>query len=173
MIGIGELCEVSTVLSFLIFFFLMIRRPPRSTLFPYTTLFRSHLPLEVRGDLMPSAGVGVDDRRRQLGQRAARAAGAIDPSPEPGMHIAPGVGQHRLPESSPASFEPDTLPGERTPEIGAHGFGHRLPHRSLPQGPLPLEQLVEDPVAMFAELVPGLRVERFFAGGHDAELPCG
>src|SRR5438876_10121661 len=27
--------------SFLFFFFLMIRRPPRSTLFPYTTLFRS------------------------------------------------------------------------------------------------------------------------------------
>src|SRR5258708_9757401 len=26
---------------FLAFFFLMIRRPPRSTLFPYTTLFRS------------------------------------------------------------------------------------------------------------------------------------
>src|SRR2546430_11811089 len=26
----------------LVFFFLMIRRPPRSTLFPYTTLFRSH-----------------------------------------------------------------------------------------------------------------------------------
>src|SRR3712207_2930842 len=28
---------------FLIFFFLMIRRPPRSTLFPYTTLFRSRI----------------------------------------------------------------------------------------------------------------------------------
>src|SRR3712207_7383390 len=27
----------------MIFFFLMIRRPPRSTLFPYTTLFRSDL----------------------------------------------------------------------------------------------------------------------------------
>src|SRR5437870_10699686 len=27
----------------LLFFFLMIRRPPRSTLFPYTTLFRSPL----------------------------------------------------------------------------------------------------------------------------------
>src|SRR5256885_17219576 len=26
---------------FIFFFFLMIRRPPRSTLFPYTTLFRS------------------------------------------------------------------------------------------------------------------------------------
>src|SRR3712207_9557512 len=30
------------MLSFISFFFLMIRRPPRSTLFPYTTLFRSH-----------------------------------------------------------------------------------------------------------------------------------
>src|SRR3989339_1427500 len=29
------------LLLFLVFFFLMIRRPPRSTLFPYTTLFRS------------------------------------------------------------------------------------------------------------------------------------
>src|SRR2546430_15508415 len=29
---------------FCLFFFLMIRRPPRSTLFPYTTLFRSHVP---------------------------------------------------------------------------------------------------------------------------------
>src|SRR5260221_3932434 len=28
------------------FFFLMIRRPPRSTLFPYTTLFRSPMPGE-------------------------------------------------------------------------------------------------------------------------------
>src|SRR2546423_15254797 len=27
---------------FISFFFIMIRRPPRSTLFPYTTLFRSH-----------------------------------------------------------------------------------------------------------------------------------
>src|SRR2546427_8099700 len=30
--------------SYLFFFFLMIRRPPRSTLFPYTTLFRSWWP---------------------------------------------------------------------------------------------------------------------------------
>src|SRR5437764_3157588 len=29
------------------FFFLMIRRPPRSTLFPYTTLFRSKAPKRV------------------------------------------------------------------------------------------------------------------------------
>src|SRR5436309_11612222 len=30
------------LLSISLFFFLMLRRPPRSTLFPYTTLFRSH-----------------------------------------------------------------------------------------------------------------------------------
>src|SRR5690606_41559181 len=30
------------LLSHFSFFFLLIRRPPRSTLFPYTTLFRSH-----------------------------------------------------------------------------------------------------------------------------------
>src|SRR3712207_8931568 len=43
----------------------MIRRPPRSTLFPYTTLFRSaalqlevprDLPVEVRHEVFPSAG---------------------------------------------------------------------------------------------------------------------
>src|SRR2546422_8796802 len=35
--------NISSVISMFIcfFFFLMIRRPPRSTLFPYTTLFRS------------------------------------------------------------------------------------------------------------------------------------
>src|SRR5206468_12783590 len=32
---------ISYLLLFFSFFFLMIRRPPRSTLFPYTTLFRS------------------------------------------------------------------------------------------------------------------------------------
>src|SRR2546425_9992500 len=35
------LYEVFCLFVFLFFFFLMIRRPPRSTLFPYTTLFRS------------------------------------------------------------------------------------------------------------------------------------
>src|SRR5690348_17889140 len=33
---------MSILAVFLFFFFLMIRRPPRSTLFPYTTLFRSY-----------------------------------------------------------------------------------------------------------------------------------
>src|SRR5438105_12043237 len=34
---------IGIAISCLLFFFLMIRRPPRSTLFPYTTLFRSLL----------------------------------------------------------------------------------------------------------------------------------
>src|SRR5437763_13920915 len=40
------LCFVSIFSCFplLLFFFLMLRRPPRSTLFPYTTLFRSARP---------------------------------------------------------------------------------------------------------------------------------
>src|SRR3712207_7589206 len=33
----------------MLFFFLMIRRPPRSTLFPYTTLFRSRYRLQREG----------------------------------------------------------------------------------------------------------------------------
>src|SRR5229473_8458142 len=32
---------IESFVRFVFFFFLMIRRPPRSTLFPYTTLFRS------------------------------------------------------------------------------------------------------------------------------------
>src|SRR3989440_10606689 len=35
------LTNALAALLYLLFFFLMIRRPPRSTLFPYTTLFRS------------------------------------------------------------------------------------------------------------------------------------
>src|SRR2546430_3949881 len=45
------------------FFFLMIRRPPRSTLFPYTTLFRSHLALADTPvpQRLPDAGPGRGD----------------------------------------------------------------------------------------------------------------
>src|SRR3989454_4684306 len=37
----------------------MIRRPPRSTLFPYTTLFRSQAGLEVVGGALVAGGVYV------------------------------------------------------------------------------------------------------------------
>src|SRR5216683_4430144 len=45
-------------------FFLMIRRPPRSTLFPYTTLFRSLLPAAEIEMSVPDVHVTVADPRR-------------------------------------------------------------------------------------------------------------
>src|SRR5256885_6663628 len=47
----------------LCFFFLMIRRPPRSTLFPYTTLFRS-LFVEAGERLVARIHAGARDRDR-------------------------------------------------------------------------------------------------------------
>src|SRR5215216_7034900 len=45
-------CFLSCMLCYSsFFFFLMIRRPPRSTLFPYTTLFRSLYEMKVGGQL--------------------------------------------------------------------------------------------------------------------------
>src|SRR2546426_12006002 len=56
----------------------MIRRPPRSTLFPYTTLFRSQAPAGAkdlglgedddaeRGDRKPGGDVSDDDRERRI-----------------------------------------------------------------------------------------------------------
>src|SRR2546430_17262364 len=42
----SRFCLDSCPTCVVFFFFLMIRRPPRSTLFPYTTLFRSGLPVD-------------------------------------------------------------------------------------------------------------------------------
>src|SRR3712207_9553612 len=47
-------------------FFLMIRRPPRSTLFPYTTLFRSVHVEQSRDDAIPA------DVARRLGELGTR-----------------------------------------------------------------------------------------------------
>src|SRR5690554_7972016 len=66
-----ELYYISFLLSicFLVFFFfLMIRRPPRSTLFPYTTLFRSRRPRR-RHRLHPRAGDGAVGGRGGRGDR--------------------------------------------------------------------------------------------------------
>src|SRR2546430_14832202 len=41
------MCLIRPEVRFFLFFFLMIRRPPRSTLFPYTTLFRSIADVEM------------------------------------------------------------------------------------------------------------------------------
>src|SRR5256885_16254905 len=62
----------TTIHSYLLFFFLMIRRPPRSTLFPYTTLFRS---------LVPGAA-----RLRATRAAGERAAAAHQIRPERDLH---------------------------------------------------------------------------------------
>src|SRR3712207_9167267 len=68
----SQLSIVSLVCAARVFFFLMIRRPPRSTLFPYTTLFRSvhvrdidlSIP-ELQGArfAQPPEGPGAQDRK--------------------------------------------------------------------------------------------------------------
>src|SRR3712207_7468211 len=59
----------------------MIRRPPRSTLFPYTTLFRSQRLQDLVGD---RAALGERDaQRRELG-------GGV---PHPHRHVQPAPGQ--------------------------------------------------------------------------------
>src|SRR5438477_12961323 len=58
---------------YLSFFFLLIRRPPRSTLFPYTTLFRSHAFGRFRDRLQRRWRHG--QRRRQRWQRRQRFPG--------------------------------------------------------------------------------------------------
>src|SRR3989449_9016549 len=56
-------CDLARDLD--LFFFLMIRRPPRSTLFPYTTLFRSDPP--ATGE--PRTGLTVLRARREPKRR--------------------------------------------------------------------------------------------------------
>src|SRR5437870_11141264 len=61
---------VSSIYSLFLFlfFFLMLRRPPRSTLFPYTTLFRSSLwrlqRAELVGNRRAQGGAAGKERRR-------------------------------------------------------------------------------------------------------------
>src|SRR5688572_31623262 len=60
--------SICMIFFYFIVFFLMIRRPPRSTLFPYTTLFRSPTPFSrggtprIRPDA-PSAWHATADRK--------------------------------------------------------------------------------------------------------------
>src|SRR2546423_9248472 len=100
----------------------MIRRPPRSTLFPYTTLFRSGQRVAARDDHVADLGVGADgldhattprsrseehtSELQSLAYLACRlvlekkslAIGALRRSPPPppcARHPASGRGPHR------------------------------------------------------------------------------
>src|SRR3712207_8669317 len=60
--------------------FLVIRRPPRSTLFPYTTLFRSRAGGRHRGRRPPRRGLAAG-RGRGGHRRAPRRDGAVERRP--------------------------------------------------------------------------------------------
>src|SRR6266480_6270535 len=62
-------CHVSIAATFVVLFFLMIRRPPRSPLFPYTTLFRSG---RGRPRRRPRAPTGLRDRGRRAAASVRR-----------------------------------------------------------------------------------------------------
>src|SRR3712207_7137279 len=57
------------------FFFLMIRRPPRSTLFPYTTLFRSLMKIE---EVFLRQTIELAARARELGDHPFGALLSVD-----------------------------------------------------------------------------------------------
>src|SRR5438034_10730860 len=68
-------CFFSPLFPSSVFFFLMIRRPPRSTLFPYTTLFRSLPAQYLRRQRRPEvAQRDAGDRRRRSPERGAAPA---------------------------------------------------------------------------------------------------
>src|SRR5271157_1410944 len=100
---LGNCCIIVEYVEVVIFFFLMIRRPPRSTLFPYTTLFRA--PRE------PGlCGVGAGDRGADGvgGRRFHRADGTLGDAAiscwrravAEGAVSSRGLARHRLPAVS-------------------------------------------------------------------------
>src|SRR3989449_11443406 len=108
----------------------MIRRPPRSTLFPYTTLFRSHV-LALGNELPPApplgmAGVDRDDTlagRVEVGEEIEHGAvvphervARIEIVQEP-HHLA---GDPRMPRIFQVAII-DAVPPVRTEPDGQHG----------------------------------------------------
>src|SRR6266403_2022712 len=121
---------VAFLFTFLLFFFLMIRRPPRSTLFPYTTLFRSR-PGDGReplGRAWPGAGRAA--RRPYPGAgRAGRLVGRLR-----------GPGRHRSPRQRHLHRAASRCRGEAGARLryGRAGPGglrrHPRPQHALPGG---------------------------------------
>src|SRR6266511_6284478 len=80
------------------FFFLMIRRPPRSTLFPYTTLFRSRPPRPPAPSRASSLVAVRDAPAGQVvgGNRQRHAVAREHPDPKP-PHLAGDCREHVVP----------------------------------------------------------------------------
>src|SRR5256886_7053566 len=134
------------------FFFLMIRRPPRSTLFPYTTLFRSPA-----GDRRPP-GAG-----RESGATAVAAVhGERDPRAARWRGRPPRrrVGRRRAARPIPCERISGERDGRRAhPAVRRRGgTGRRPPHRARPRA--------ADVACRLRRLSQGRR-----AGGHSPTVP--
>src|SRR3712207_7129659 len=70
----------------------MIRRPPRSTLFPYTTLFRSSAAAALR--VMCLARPALAGRLWYAGPRTSSEARPTEPAPRPHPHHAARSEEH-------------------------------------------------------------------------------
>src|SRR5260370_39389307 len=81
----------------------MIRRPPRSTLFPYTTLFRS----------LPAWIQRARGRKRNGGNRVQRASAAVPCPAEGGRARTGGLGMTSPAAERVARFVDDLLRGRR------------------------------------------------------------
>src|SRR3989442_12983583 len=127
------------------FFFLMIRRPPRSTLFPYTTLFRSHLPRR------PEPGSALS--------RATRARLGPLPHARPGAlpvrrRGPPGRRRHRCSRLQRLAADPQGLEDEAPALTAVAPFptlstaaasGRSAPPTLLPKQPTPPRAVIRRP----------------------------
>src|SRR5262245_62550449 len=73
----------------------MIRRPPRSTLFPYTTLFRSEDRRERRGRADPARGVTLDHVRHLVADHPGELGLAVEQRQQAAGDVDPAAGQDR------------------------------------------------------------------------------
>src|SRR5690554_2983007 len=75
-----------------LFFFLLLRRPPRSTLFPYTTLFRSHnvggLPAKMNLKVVEPLKLLFKDEVRRVGKELQISPTILGRHPFPGPGLA-------------------------------------------------------------------------------------
>src|SRR5438034_5987033 len=71
-------------------FFLMLRRPPRSTLFPYTTLFRSVRPANPEKEIGGGEGKSAGLLEKGTTLRPAPGAGVVGNLPAKDRRLRPG-----------------------------------------------------------------------------------